>query len=226
MSEACSGNGISLKKNPRPSFPLPIHTQTAVSGSDITTINHKRLIEPACLLPEKFSHTQITSPDKKHPHHLAKTNIPFNSHPICYTNKCFFLKEDFNAPENLRHCKAVQRDCRATPKKLHGSHLKTPLLCACQDPFHQHHSKHILPTPQSELGTGEGRSEGIWGTLLGVCLQGASTACGNLAGACSHSQSLLMLPVIAFGKNQAVNQRRGKKFQGSKSRMFSIMHVC
>lgn len=119
----------------------------------------------------------------------------------------------------------LQRDCGATHKKLHSSRLKTPSLCACRDPFHQHHSKHMLPPPRSELGA-EGRSEGIWGTLLGIRLQGASTACGNLAGACSHSQGLLMLPVIAFGKNQAVNQRRGKKFQGSKSRMFSIMHVC
>lgn len=36
------------------------------------------------------------------------------------------------------------------------------------------------------------------------------------APACSHSQRLLMLSVIAFGKNQAVNQRGGEKVSGIK----------
>lgn len=66
---------------------------------------------------------------------------------------------------------------------------------------------------------GEGRNKGTLGTLQGICVQGASTHSGTWlepAPACSHSQRLLMLSVIAFGKNQAVNQRGGEKVSGIK----------
>lgn len=68
------------KKKTGPSFPLPIHTQMVISGSDIATINHKCLIESACLLPEKFSHIQITSPDKKKPACQNKYSFQLLSH--------------------------------------------------------------------------------------------------------------------------------------------------
>lgn len=115
LSEACSGNGISLKNQKTgPYFPLSMHMQTATPRSDITTINHKCLIKFACLLPEKFSNIQITSPDYKKKKQLAKTNIPLNSDPICYMNMCFFLKkEDFHAPRAY----AAANQCKEIPEK-------------------------------------------------------------------------------------------------------------
>lgn len=46
----------------------------------------------------------------------------------------------------------------------------------------------MLAPPLSELGVGQGRSEGTLGTLLGICLQGASTAFRDLAAAHSRLQ--------------------------------------
>lgn len=96
-----------------------------ISGSDIATINHKRLIESACLLPEKFSHIQITSPDKKKtslPKQIfLSTLIPFVTRTSVSSSRRKILTYRELTPLQTSAACAVQRDSRETPKNPHGS---------------------------------------------------------------------------------------------------------
>lgn len=163
---------------------------------------------------------------------LAKTNIPFNSYPIFYTNKCFILKqEDFKAPKAYvaaNQCSSL-RAKRFLRKNPQGSRFENSFSLCFLIPCLSAPLQTCYPLLCQSLFWDKEGARGLWGLCWVFAYKVPPWHSGiwlEPTPACSRSQGLLMHSVIAFGKNQVVNQRRGKKFQESKSRMFSITHVC
>lgn len=109
---------------------------------------------------------------------LAKTNIPFNSYPIFYTNKCFILKqEDFKAPKAYvaaKQCSSLQAK-RFLRKNPQGSRFENSFslcfLISCLSASLQTCYPLLC---QSLLWDKEG-ARGLWGLcwyLLTRCLHG------------------------------------------------------